>query len=240
VREVVISGGGTGIGLACAQAFVRDGDRVTIIGRRADVLSAATERLGPSARALPADLTDPSAVAAVAAGIDRVDVIVNNAGAGTSFGPKETLAEVATAWRREFDVNVLTTVLLTTALLPKLTRPGGRIIGVSSIAALRGGAGAYSAAKAALHGWALDLAGDLAPSGVTVNVVAPGFVPTTEFFAGRLTDEFYASRVSQIPVGRPGEPAEIAAAVRYLASPEAAFVTGQILQVNGGALPGRG
>ncbi|GIJ47109.1 short-chain dehydrogenase [Virgisporangium aliadipatigenens] len=239
-RTVVVSGGGTGIGRAVAETFAADGDKVVITGRRADVLERAVAEIKGDVSAVPADLTVPDDVRRVAESVDAVDVIVNNAGAGSSFGPRETLEEHAAAWRRELDLNVLTAVLLTEALLPKLTRPGGRIIGMSSIAALRGGGGAYSAAKAALHGWCLALAGDLGPEGITVNVVAPGFIAETEFFGGRMSPEGYASRVRSTVVGRAGAPEDVAAMVRYLASPEAGFVTGQVLQINGGALFGRG
>jgi 3-oxoacyl-[acyl-carrier protein] reductase len=239
-RQVVVSGGGTGIGRAIAAAFAGDGDRVVIVGRRAEVLDGAVREIGGDVLAVPADLTVAADVERVAAAVGDVDVIVNNAGGGTSFGPKATLDEHASAWRREFDVNVLTAVLLTTALLPKLRRPGGRIVTISSVAALRGGGGAYSAAKAALHGWSLALAVDLGPDGVTANVVAPGYVADTEFFGPRLSPEGHDARVRQTLVGRAGAPADVAAAVRYLASPGAGYVTGQILQVNGGAVLGRG
>jgi len=241
VRRVVISGGGTGIGLAVAAAFVASGDRVILLGRRAAVLEAAATRLGDAASWHATDLTEPDQVDAAAAAIGSpVHVIVNNAGAGTSFDDQPTLRDVASAWRREYDVNVLTAVLLTTALLPALARPGGRVISISSVAALRGGAGAYSAAKAALHGWSLDLAGTLGADGVTVNVVAPGYIASTEFFGGRMTQAGHAARVRQTLVNRAGEPADVAAAVHYLASPNAGYVTGQILQVNGGSVLGRG
>jgi 3-oxoacyl-[acyl-carrier protein] reductase len=133
----------------------------------------------------------------------------------------------------------MTAVLLTTALLPKLRRPGGRVILMSSVAAVRGG-GVYGATKAALHGWAYSLATRLGPDGVTVNVVAPGYVADTEFFGDRMSPEFHESRVRQTLVGRAGEPDDIAAAVTYLASPAAGYVTGQVLQVNGGSALGRG
>ncbi len=125
------------------------------------------------------------------------------------------------------------------ALRDRLRRPGGRIVLFSSIAALRGGGGSYSAAKAALHGYAFDLAADLGPDGITVNVVAPGFVDGTEFFGGTMSDERRARLVAATLVGRGGETEDVVAAVRYLTSAGAGYVTGQLLQVNGGAFPGR-
>lgn len=245
-RLTVVSGGGTGIGYAVARTLAHDGDRVAIIGRRAEVLTAAAKTINTEVGAErvtghPADLTEPSEVERVVGEFDGpVDVLVNNAGGGTSFGPKADLAAHAAAWQREFDANVLTAVLLTQALLPRMRRPGGRIILMSSIAALRGGAGAYSAVKAALHGWRMALAGDLGADGITVNVIAPGYVSETEFFGDRMTPRGHAARVDQTLVKRAGVPDDIAAAVRYLASGDAGYVTGQVLQVNGGALLGRG
>ena len=108
----------------------------------------------------------------------------------------------------------------------------------SSIAALRGG-GSYGAAKAGLHPWTWDLAARLGPGG-TANVVAPGYVEDTEFWSGRLSPEIVEPRVDGTLVKRAGTPEEVAEAVAYLASPLSGFTTGQILQVNGGALAGRG
>lgn len=245
-RLAVVSGGGTGIGAASAKALAEDGYDVLIVGRRGDVLDVAAERIvaevgRPGAvRPVTADLTDPAQVArvvdAVAGG--PVDVIVNNAG-GYLGGGTATLAEVADWWRANLDSNVLTAVLLTEALLPAVRRPGGRIILISSIAAQRGGGGPYSAAKAALHGWAYDLASELGPEQVTVNVVSPGYVADTEFFGDRMTRDGHDRRVAATLVGRAGEPADIAAAIRYLASPAAGYVTGQVLGVNGGSVLGR-
>ncbi|MEV6816359.1 SDR family oxidoreductase [Micromonospora sp. NPDC051296] len=245
-RLAVVSGGGTGIGAAVARALVADGCSVLVIGRRADVLAAAAERIGaecgrPEAvRAVTADLTDPDQVGRVveAVGGRPVDVLVNNAG-GYLGGKTDTLAGTAAHWRANLDANVLTAVLLTEALRPALRRPGGRVILVSSIAAQRGGAGAYSAAKAALHGWAYDLAAQLGPEQITVNVVSPGYVTETEFFGDRMTPEGHARRVAATLVGRPGTPDDIAESVRYLVSPAAGYVTGQVLGVNGGSVLGR-
>lgn len=232
-----MSGGGTGIGRAIAESFARSGDQVTIVGRRADVLDAVAAEFD-NVTAVAADLSAPADVERVAATLDSVDVIVNNAGGAVYDGPLDTLEDRAAEWRAELDANVLTAALLTHALLPKLTRPGGRLIFMSSVAAVKGG-GVYGAAKAALHGWAYALAGRLGPEGITVNVVAPGYVAETEFFGERMSPEFHESRVRQTLVGRGGRPEDIAATVEYLASPAAGYVTGQILHVNGGSALGR-
>jgi 3-oxoacyl-[acyl-carrier protein] reductase len=236
-RKIVVSGGGTGIGRAITAAFARAGDDVTIVGRRAEVLDEVAREFD-TVTAVPADLSVPADAERVAATLDSVDVIVNNAGGAVYDGPLSTLDDHANAWRAELDANVLTAVLLTNALLPKLTRPGGRIVLMSSVAAVRGG-GIYGAAKAALHGWAYALATRLGPDGVTVNVVAPGYVADTEFFGERMSPEFHESRVRQTLVGRGGVPDDIAATVSYLASESAGYVTGQIIHVNGGSALGR-
>ena len=235
----VISGGGTGIGAAIARALSADGFDLLLIGRRPEPLAQVASTLD-GATALTADLRDPAAAAAVlaAAGEREVAAIVNNAGGYLSRNDDE-LPTIAQQWRDTFDTNVLTAVMLTEALMPRLTRPDGRVVFFSSIAAQRGGGGPYSAAKAALHGWALDLAVQLGPDGVTVNVISPGFIEDTEFFSGRMTPEGYASRVGATLVGRAGKPDEIAQAVRWLVGPSGGFVTGQIINVNGGSVLGR-
>jgi 3-oxoacyl-[acyl-carrier protein] reductase len=204
------------------------------------VLADAVKWIGPQATAVSADLAVPGQTAAVvdAVGGRPVDVVVNNAGAFVS-GDDSTPEALAARWRASFDSNVLTAVLLTDALLPLLRRPGGRIILTSSIAAQRGGGGPYSAAKAALHGYVLDLATKLGAEGITANVIAPGYVTDSEFFDGRMTEEGHRQRVEATLVKRAGLPDDIAESVRWLAGPGGGFVTGQIINVNGGSVLGR-
>jgi 3-oxoacyl-[acyl-carrier protein] reductase len=238
LRVVVVSGGGTGIGRATAQVFAADGDRVVILGRRGDVLERAAAELG--AVAIQADLTDPAQVeAAVASLPEVVDVLVNNAGGVPEIDVEGgALGGLARFWDAVWRSNVVSAVLLTEALLPRLRRPGGRIVNLSSIAALRGN-GAYGAAKAGIVAWTYSLAKRLGAEGITANAVAPGYVEDTEFFGGEIEPERRQRLVDETLVGRPATPEDVAATIHFLASEGASHITGQVLQVNGGALLGR-
>ena len=240
-RNVVISGGGTGIGLAAAQVFAAEGDRVLLLGRRAEVLEKAGV---PGALSFAADLSEPRSVRKVADFVARefgtVDVLVNSAGGAGQLEPKvesdEPLDAVAHNWTVNFRINVLTAALLTEALKDRLAEPGGRVLFVSSIAAYRGsGSGAYAAAKAGLHPYAHDLARDLGPRGITVNVVAPGYVEDTGFFGAAIDPARRDRLIDDTSTGRAGTPGDIAATLHWLASPGAGHVTSQVVQVNGGA-----
>lgn len=252
-RVVVVTGGGTGIGRAVAGRFTADGDTVVLIGRRTEVLKAAAADLGADPRTgevdvLTADLAEPAEVEQVATALreryGRVDVLVHSAGGNVLLRDRPAadspVADVAGHWLGNFRANVLTAVLLTEAVRDIVSGPDGRIVFVSSIAAYRGsGSGSYAGAKAALHPYCYDLAAALGPAGVTVNVVAPGFIEDTEFFGDRLTEQRRATLARQALNGRAGTPADVADAVHWLSAPASRHVTGQIIQVNGGAERGR-
>ncbi|OLZ68182.1 oxidoreductase [Streptomyces sp. IMTB 2501] len=240
-RNIVISGGGTGIGLATARAFAADGDRVLLLGRRAEVLEKAGV---PGALTHAADLSEPEQVRGVArfvaAELGTVDVLVHGAGGAgyrePSFESEDPLDRVAHNWTVNFRQNVLTAALLTEALKDRLAEPGGRVLFISSIAAYRGsGTGAYAAAKAGLHPYAHDLARELGPRGITVNVVAPGYIEDTEFFGDTMDEARRARLIADTVTGRAGIPGDVAATLHWLASPGAGHVTSQVIQVNGGA-----
>jgi 3-oxoacyl-[acyl-carrier protein] reductase len=246
-RRVVVSGGGTGIGLATARLFAEEGDRVVLLGRREEVLRKAGEELNDrhgagTASWYAADLSVPEQVRRATEFIVTdeipVDVVVANAGGNVAPAHDGTLESVAESYRANFDANVLTAVLLTEALLPHIRRPGGRVVQLSSIASLRG-PGSYGGSKGWINTYTYDLAQRLGPEGITVNAVAPGFVGDTEFFGDRATPEFVAARVDQTLTGQPGRPSDVAAAIQYLASSSAAYLTGQLLHLNGGAALGR-
>lgn len=240
-RNVVISGGGTGIGLAAARVFAADGDRVLLLGRREDVLRRAGV---PGASVHAADLSDPAAVRGVAGFVAQefgtVDVLVHSAG-GTGqlepgAGSEDPLDRVAHEWTVNFRINTLTAALLTEALKDRLASPGGRVLFVGSIAAYRGsGTGAYGAAKAALHPYAHDLARELGPRGITVNVVAPGYVEDTEFFGPRIDPARRERLIADTSTKRAGTPGDVASTLHWLASAGAGHITSQVVQINGGA-----
>ncbi|WP_460064590.1 SDR family NAD(P)-dependent oxidoreductase [Streptomyces sp. YKOK-I1] len=240
-RNVVISGGGTGIGLAAARVFAADGDRVLLLGRRLEVLEKAGVD-GALVRA--ADLSRVEEVRGVARFVAEefgtVDVLVHSAGGAGHLeqpsGSEDPLDRVAHNWTVNFRINTLTAALLTEALKDRLASPGGRVLFVSSIAAYRGsGSGAYAGAKAALHPYARDLARELGPRGITANTVAPGYIEDTGFFGEAIDPARRERLVGETFDGRAGTPGDVAATLHWLASPGAAHITSQVVQVNGGA-----
>ncbi len=248
-RVVVITGGSHGIGHAMAKAFARNGDQVVIIGRGEEALRAAAQDIGASCSWQRADVSRrdqvEAAVNAIVARFKTVDVLINNAGysgfeAGLSSGTPLVRAEEI--WNQQIGVNLTGTFLMTHAIASHLKRPGGRIINISSDGALTGANGmrlaGYAAAKAGLFGLARSLALEYSPQGITVNTIVPGFIAGTDMHT-QLTDEIIKGIASQLPVRRAGKSDDVAAAALFLASPEAGFITGEVLNVGGGRVFGR-
>jgi 3-oxoacyl-[acyl-carrier protein] reductase len=239
-RTAIVTGGGTGIGMAVARRLAADGMDVVITGRRKNVLEKTAHDLG--VRAVAFDAADAAAVeAALPALPGRVDVLVNNAGGNVGrerpAPDNGDLAGLRDLWNAQFEANVISAVMMTSALTPRLN-DNGRVISIGSIAGARGG-GAYGAAKAALHTWTGDLAFELGGRGITANLVAPGMIEETEFFGDGIPAERRALMIGQAANGRTGRPADIADTVAFLASPEAGHITAQVIHVNGGAFRGR-
>lgn len=236
-----MTGGGIGIGRAVALALAGEGAEVAITYRThagGEVIKEI-ECHGQRGMALSLDVTDPEAVERcideVAAELGHLDIVVANAGGLIGRVPVGTMLD--SHWRTVLDTNLSSAFYLVRASLRHMDRPGGRIVFISSMAAFTGGgpgASAYAAAKAGMNGFTLALAKELAPKGITVNAVAPGTILDTPFHETFTPPESQKSAIARIPVGRPGCPSDVAAAVVYLASAQASFVTGQVLKVTGG------
>jgi 3-oxoacyl-[acyl-carrier protein] reductase len=237
-RVVVVTGAAVGIGKACATAFGAAGGMVFLIDVDAVRGSEAAAGIDGSTF-IECDLTSEQQVAATVGKIsdatDRIDVLVNNAGGfGVARGIEDTTVD---EWRRVLDVNLTSVFLMTRAALPLLRRSGaGRIINLGSLAGQTAGwrtAPPYVAAKAGVHALTRAMATELASEGITVNALAPSAVLTERI--EQLRDEAELKETAEaIPLGRYQRPEELAHWVLFLASPEAGFMTGQTVSVNGG------
>lgn len=235
---IAVTGAASGIGRATAEAFGDAGGTVYLIDIDIEGGTRAAERI-PAARFIGCDLTlEPEVEAAVEqieAGSGRLDVLVNNAGGfSEAIGIEETTLD---EWRRVVDANLTSVFLMSRAALPLLRRSEtGRIINLGSLAGQTAGwatAPPYVAAKGGVHALTRALASELAPAGITVNSLVPSAVLTERI--RRLRDEHeLQATAKQIPLGRYQQPEELAEWVLFLASPEAGFMTGQIVSVNGG------
>jgi 3-oxoacyl-[acyl-carrier protein] reductase len=244
-RVVVITGGGTGIGRAMAEAFARYGGQVVILGRHEDTLRGTAEAIGSNCSWQQADVSRSAqvtaAVNAIVARLGKIDVLINNAGySGFERGLNVdmTLEQAEEIWNDQISINLTGAFLMSLAVIPHLQRPGARIINISSDAALTGGPGlrlaGYAAAKAGLLGLTRSLAIELGPQGITVNVIAPGAIMT-----GPMPKEAIKSITAMLPLRRVGNVNDIASAALFLASPEAGFITGELMNINGGRVFGR-
>lgn len=236
-KAALVTGGGSGIGLACAQRLARDGMRVTICGRNQERLDAALGSLPDTAQAVAADITDPEAmdrVVATAAPDGTLGAVVANAGGAYAVGPL-MLAEV-TAFEQELAVNVTGTFITLRAAAPALVAGQGAAVAISSIAGTltHRHMAAYSVSKAGLDMLVRNAADELGRFGVRVNGVRPGLVPTGASDPLVADDATRTDYLDQMPLGRTGTVDDIADAVAFLVGPRSTWITGQLLNVDGG------
>jgi len=240
-KAALVTGAGQGFGYGIAEAFVREGARVACLDVKGDVAEAAAKRLGASAMALQGDVSNRSDVERAArAAIDalgRIDIVVNNA--GTTHRNKPIMEVTDAEFDRIFAVNVKSILLTAQAFIPHMRAHGGGVfINVGSTAALRPRPGltVYNASKGAVHLMTKSMAVELAPDKIRVCALAPvaGETPLLAMFMGEDTPEKRAAFKATVPLGRFSTPQDVGAAALFLASDEAAFLTGVVLEVDGG------
>ncbi|MCB1366811.1 MAG: 3-oxoacyl-[acyl-carrier-protein] reductase [Rhodobacteraceae bacterium] len=235
-KNALVTGASGGIGAAIARALHSAGAQVALSGTRLEQLEALAAELGERTHVLPCNLSDAAAVdalpkAAVAA-MGSVDILVNNAGV-TRDNIFMRMSD--DDWASVLDINLTSTMRLCRGAIRGMMKARwGRIVNISSVVGTTGNPGQanYAASKAGMVGMSKSIAYEVASRGITVNCVAPGFIETA--MTDKLNDDQKATILGSIPAGRMGAADEIAAAVLYLASAEAAYVTGQTLHVNGG------
>lgn len=235
-KKALVTGATGGIGEAIARALHAQGADVGISGRNGEKLAELAKALGSRVHVLPADLSDDEAIGDLVKraeeAMGQIDILVNNAGL-TKDGLSMRMSRED--WQSVLDVNLTAPFRLAQAVQRgMMKRRWGRIINVSSIVGVTGNPGQcnYVASKAGMIGWSKAMAAEIASRNITVNCVAPGFIATP--MTDVLTDDQKAKINATIPMGRMGSSADIAAAAAFLASEEAAYVTGQTIHVNGG------
>jgi 3-oxoacyl-[acyl-carrier protein] reductase len=235
-KSALVTGASGGIGAAIARALHGAGATVGLSGTRLEPLEALAADLGGRAHVLPCNLGDKDAVEGLPkqaiAAMGSLDIVVNNAG----ITRDQLFMRMSDAdWDDVLNVNLTSAMrLCRAAVRPMMKARWGRIVNVGSVVGSIGNPGQvnYAAAKAGLEGMTRSIAHEVATRGITANVVAPGFIATP--MTDKLNDEQKAALFAKIPAGRMGTPEEVAAAALYLASPEAGYVTGAVLHVNGG------
>jgi 3-oxoacyl-[acyl-carrier protein] reductase len=237
-KIAIVTGASRGIGRSIAEMLAARGAHVVAASRgdHAAATVAAIREAGGRAEAVSADVTDAASVEAMAGGAlerhGRIDILVNNAGIARD---QLMLRMKRDDWDQVIATNLTSAFLCVQAVLkPMIKQRGGRIISISSVVGQTGNAGQvnYAASKAGLIGFSKAMAREVASRNITVNVVTPGLIETDMTTA--ITNKAQADWASAIPLGRLGAPRDVAAAVCFLASDEAAYITGQVLAVNGG------
>ncbi|MFI0347482.1 MAG: 3-oxoacyl-[acyl-carrier-protein] reductase [Chthoniobacterales bacterium] len=239
-QVAIITGAGRGIGEAIAYQLALAGAKIAVVSRSeansSKVAEILNQKLPASAKAYAVDVADFEAVQSVGNKIiddfGRVDILVNNAGI-----TRDTLLMRMSSedWDMVLNTNLKGAFNFVKAIIrPMIKARSGRIINISSVSGLMGLAGQtnYSASKAGLIGFSKSLAREVASRGITVNVIAPGFIETD--MTALLNDEIKKGAVAQIPLARFGQPDDIASAVTFLATPAASYITGQVLAIDGG------
>jgi 3-oxoacyl-[acyl-carrier protein] reductase len=243
-KTAIVTGGSRGIGKAISQTLAQRGAQVVIADRQQELAEATaseiTSATGQTVIALPVDVADPASVKTmidqVLAKFPRLDILVNNAGV-----TRDTLLvrmEEAD-WDLVLNINLKGAFHCSKAAIRQMMKQRyGRIVNIASVSGIAGQAGQtnYSASKAGLIGFTKALAREVGPRGITVNAVAPGFIPTA--LTEGLPADLKEASMKAIPLGRWGTPQEIAAAVAFLASDEAGYITGHVLSVDGGMVMG--
>jgi NAD(P)-dependent dehydrogenase (short-subunit alcohol dehydrogenase family) len=238
-RIALITGGGSGIGLAIAKKFVIAGIHTVIVGRDQQKLTAAAEELGPACYPIPADLNDLAAIPALVQQVidrfGRIDILVNNAG----INMKKEFTDVTDEdFDRILHTNVKAVFALSREVVKTMLPLGkGNIINISSMASQYGipKVIAYTAAKSAIEGMTRAMAVELSPMGILVNCIAPGFIATDMSAKALNGDAERKQKVfSRTPLGRLGDPGDIGDAALFLASDQAKYLTGVVLPVDGG------
>lgn len=233
-KTALVTGGGKGIGRAISEALAEMGARVVVNYRSDRAAAEATAAALPNASAHQADVGDPAQVEAMVKAIGRVDVLVNNAGA---LRDKLLVQMSPPDWEEIIRTDLMSAFATTRAALMSgmMRARWGRIVNISSIVGLTGNAGQsnYAAAKAGLIGFTKSVAREYGSRNITCNAVAPGYV-RTELTTASVTEEMVGEMVKMTPIKREGTAEEIAAAVAFLCSQRAGFITGQVLAVDGG------
>ena len=234
----LVTGGSRGIGFAVAKRLIADGAKVALVSTNMEGAMAAASQLGDNAKGYACDVSKyddvQALVTAVLADFGKIDILVNNAGITRDDLLMRMTEE---KWDRVLEVNLKGAFNTCKAVMrPMMKARFGRIINISSIVGISGNPGQtnYAAAKAGLIGFTKSLAREIASRNITVNAVAPGFVETD--MSGALPEETRNAFIQQVPLARAGKPEDIAGAVAFLAGPDASYITGHVICVDGGLL----
>ncbi len=237
-KTAIITGGATGIGLACAETFLREGGQVALFGRRQDRLEEAKQALGGDVLTVCGDITQEAdvdrLVSETRSKFGSVEILVNNAGT-LAMAPTHEM-EIA-EWDRVLDINLRGVFLLTRRVIPAMLEGnGGSLIHISSILGIIAAPqlAAYNTSKAALSQFSRSLAVEYGPQGIRSNTICPGLIQTEMTNDMMENKEWIAELAKRYPIGRFGKPEDVAEACLFFASDQSSFITGTVLPVDGG------